>query len=106
MVQLNKDDVWGFLAAAALTTAPMLGLTWYGDNMSKDGPIGLPVYIMPAVVGLAGAAAASTAAVVGRQRPDELRRYVVYGHMTGLLLTLTYCGWMNWWFRLVSGRDR
>src|SRR4051812_28896727 len=47
MRPITNPDRNGLWLVAVLSTGPILCLTWFTDNMSKHGPIGLPVYSLP-----------------------------------------------------------
>jgi hypothetical protein len=85
-------------------TAPIAIVTWFGDHMLKDGPIGAPAYLVPALIGLA-ASVASSSAVYALIRPNpSLRKpeieglvYIGGGILAGLVLLATFCLWWGDW---------
>jgi hypothetical protein len=88
------------------TLGPLLALTWFADNMSKEGPLGAPAYILPVALGLTAAGLASvTALVVTRRRASRFGHHVGFGCLASALLTITYCVGLNWFFQ-VAGRVR
>jgi hypothetical protein len=98
-MRLAREDGYGLLFAVVATTLPLLALTWFADNMSKEGPIGAPAYILPTAIGLTAAGLASLAAfVVGRRRDHRFGHHVGYGCLAAALLTITYCVGLNWFF--------
>jgi len=107
MSRLSWRDGHGFLIAAALTTAPLLAVTWFVQNMSKDSPIGLPAYYVPVAVGVTAAAFASIAAILlGRDRTERGEMHVGCGLVMSLLLVVTFCVWWGDWSLRFAKRFR
>ena len=92
MVQLNKSDGWGFVAAVAVTAGPLVALSLFGDALSKD-PVGPTVCLLPGAVGLAAAVLASAAAIgVGRRRTDRFWLHATFGlFATATILLVGLC---------------
>jgi hypothetical protein len=100
----TQQDGCGLVIAAALTTSPLFVVTWFGDHMSKDGPIGPPAYILPAAIGLSAAIVASAAAVaVGRPSADRFGLHAGFGCLASLALIVSFCAWWgDWCFRFAE----
>ncbi|MCE9530290.1 MAG: hypothetical protein K8T89_04025 [Planctomycetes bacterium] len=101
------EDAGGFVIAAVITTTPLFAVTWLGDNLSKDGPIGLPAYLLPAAIGIAVAFIASLVACQTTNIPSErLEFHTGFGCAASLLLIVTICVWWGDWCFRFAGRFR
>ena len=93
---LSKQDAGGFLIAAVITTAPLFVLVWVGDNMSKDGPIGLPAYIIPGAISVFAAVVGSIQAhISARGKPKGLVYFIVFGCLVSFLLVISFFFWLG-----------
>lgn len=99
---MTDRDWTDFAITAALIAFPILGLTLYIDSISKHGPCGLPVYLLPLATALLTAGIVSaTVRYVGRNRPDRRPLHVGFGCLASVLLIASYCGgWGTLWFNL------
>ncbi len=89
-----RQDYFGFLVAATLTTAPIVGLIGFYDHLSKAGPIGWPLYPVPLGITVACAALSSgLVRVIGRNSPNRVIYHVLFGTVTSLILTVNFCAW-------------
>ena len=104
MGRVSWRDGRGLLLAAVFTTSPLLAATLFMDHASKDGPVGLPAYLLPAAIGLSAAVVASGAAVaVGRGSPDRLGLHAGFGCLASLALVVSFCGWWGeGWLRFAG----
>jgi hypothetical protein len=103
----TAQDTAGFLVTAVMTTSPLFAVTWYGDHLSKDGPVGGPIYILPAAVGLGVAAAAALFVWRGWQdTPRRLGTHAAFGCLTAFALLVSFCVWWGDWVFHVGSRFR
>jgi hypothetical protein len=104
-----RGDIVGFLIAAALTTAPLLALTFCYDLLSKNDSAGLPAYLVPGAVGLTVAALIALGGhLVGRGHtgPVGPTFYVGFGCLASVFLVVSYCGWWGAWSLRYAERFR
>jgi len=104
-LRLTAIDVGGFFCSVALTTTPLLAVTWLGDNLSKDGPIGFPAYVLPFAIGMFASVLASLMALFARPNsPERFACHVGLGCLASLLLIVTFCMWWgDWCFGFARG---
>src|SRR5687767_10271032 len=96
----SGGDTVGLMLAVTITTAPLAAVTWFRDNMSKDGPIGLPAYLLSGVIGL-GVAGLSSAAAFMLARSDprcdkpsyRIPLHAGCGLLAALALVVSFCVW-------------
>jgi hypothetical protein len=108
-VRWLREDGLGFLIAAALTTAPLLVVTCFFEFLSKDGPIGLAAYIVPAAIGLTAAALIGIGGrLVGRGNsgPVGPEFYFGFGALASIVLFVSFCAWWGAWSLRFAERFR
>src|SRR5579864_5309180 len=97
----SERDALGFAVAIIITTTPSVCLAWFGDNLSKDGPIGWPAYMMPTIVGvISGIFAGGIACVVCRLWHHRMWCYAVSAGWTLLVVLVIFLttGLGDWCF--------
>jgi hypothetical protein len=95
----------GVVIAWPFATGPIALVTWFGDNMSKDGPVGPQAYLLPGVIGLVAAGASSAfVCVAARSNPRDLSHWgdramlhLGCGLLAGAVLLVTFCAWWGDW---------
>lgn len=103
----SLDDTVGFLINAVITTGPLLGVTWFANHVSKDGPMSDLVYFLVAAFGIAVAGIASaTAFHLAWRRSDRLLFHLGFGFVISLLFFVTFCFWWGDGFFRITDQIR
>lgn len=86
------------MIAAAISTIPLLAITWFGENWGNDMRVGYTVYFLPTALGLVAGYVASLAARNSQSgHVNQTIRHVIFGVVALGILLVTFCVWWGGW---------